>query len=252
MNDIRKRRNWEKFFDSHAPAYMDNIFTKNTEFEVEFLLKELDLPPRSTILDIGCGTGRHSVGLASRGLKMTGVDLSSGMLAEAQKAADKAGVSLELIHADATKVTFEKKFDAAICLCEGSFGLLGRDDDPLEHDLATLKRISAALRPGAKLILGALSGTKKIREYSNDDVASGKFDPLTLVETCTMEYDTPEGKKSVEVKERGYIASELKLMLGLAGFDVINIWGGTAGNWRHGPLDLDEYELMFVAIKNNE
>jgi len=39
---------------------------------------------------VWCGTGRHSIELAKKGFKVTGVDISSGMLAEAKKAARKA------------------------------------------------------------------------------------------------------------------------------------------------------------------
>lgn len=249
MSDQSNKRRWETFFDHHAPQYMENVFTKNTAAEIEFLVKEFGLPQGSAILDIGCGTGRHTVGMAAKGYRMTGLDLSSGMLEQARQAAEKAGVEIELIHRDATKMSFDCQFDGATCLCEGSFGLLGLSDDPLEHDLAILKGISAALKPGGKLIMTVLSGTKKIREYSDADVASGKFDPYYLIENYTMEYETEEGSRTVEVRERGYIASELSLMMKLAGLNVEHIWGGTAGNWRHGPLELDEYELMVVATK---
>ena len=59
-------KSWQKFFDAHAPDYMGNVFTQNTEAEVEFVIEELGIPPGSRILDIGCGTGRHSVKLAQR------------------------------------------------------------------------------------------------------------------------------------------------------------------------------------------
>ncbi|UEC43101.1 MAG: hypothetical protein METHAR1v1_1080006 [Methanothrix sp.] len=53
-----------EFFDAHAPIYYDNVFTKNTLQEVDFLIEELALPPAGSILDVGCGTGRHSIELA--------------------------------------------------------------------------------------------------------------------------------------------------------------------------------------------
>jgi len=251
MSDRNETSRWETFFDHHAPKYNDEVFTRNTAFEVDFLIDELGLPEGSAILDVGCGTGRHSVGLAKRGYRLTGVDLSSGMLAEARKAAEAAGVTVELIHADATRMTFDRPFDAAICLCEGAFGLLGQHDDPLKHDMEILRRIHVALKPRAKLILGALNGAEKIRRFTNDDIRNGRFDPLALVETITMEYETPDGRKSVELRERGYIASELMLMMKLTGFDVTNVWGSTAGNWRRDLLDLDEIEMMLIAVRQS-
>ena len=70
-----------------------------------------------------------------------------------------------------------------------------------------------------------------------------------MTERNTMEFETAEGKQSVEVRERGYVPTEIRLLLRLAGFDVLNIWGGTAGNWGKRPLDLDEIEMMILSVK---
>ncbi len=66
MSKIAESNEWERFFDGHAPVYMDNSFTRNTVQEVDFILAELELPLKSCILDIGCGTGRHAVELAKQ------------------------------------------------------------------------------------------------------------------------------------------------------------------------------------------
>jgi 2-polyprenyl-3-methyl-5-hydroxy-6-metoxy-1,4-benzoquinol methylase len=251
MTEIDKNI-WEEFFDAHACGYMDNDFTRATKGEVEFLIEELRLPAGSSILDVGCGTGRHSVELARRGYNMTGVDLSGGMLEEARKAAEEAGVMLNLIKADATRMTFDRKFDAAVCLCEGAFALIGDDDDAYKHDMQILHNIAAALKPGAPFILETLNGLRKARQFNNDDVRAGKFDPVTLVETFTMGQDTPEGKKTFTLRERGYVASELILMMKQNGFEVSHIWGGTAGNWRREIFDMDEIGIMLIARKTSE
>ena len=246
------RNEWETFFDQHAPNYMDNTFTKNTREEVDFIIEELNLPPGSHILDIGCGTGRHSIELARRGYRMTGVDISTGMLNEAQREADKAGVKIDLILADASQFKSVKEFDAAICICEGAFGLLGSEDDPYMHELNILKNIHRALKPGGRLILTALNGMRKIRGATEEAIADATFDPLTLVETYPHDYESEGGEKSIIVRERGFVPSELFLLLLFAGFRVEHVWGGTAGNWNRAAVDLDEMEIMAIASKPSD
>jgi ubiquinone/menaquinone biosynthesis C-methylase UbiE len=246
---MSERKTWERFFDGHAVVYMDNCFTKNTPAEIDFLIRELNPRPGSRILDMGCGTGRHAVELARWGYQVTGVDVSSGMLSEAKRAAEKARVQVEWIKVDATKFTSGEAFDAAICLCEGAFGLLGPADDAVEHDLAILRNISAVLKPGAPFILTAANGYRLIRRYAQEDVQKGHFDPLTMIETYTMEYEVPSGKRSIQLRERGHLPTELAVLFRQAGFLVEHIGGGTAGNWGRRILDLDEMEIMVIAKK---
>ena len=246
---MRRRNEWEEFFDGHAPVYMENVFTKNTLAEVDFIIEELKLRQGCRILDMGCGTGRHSVELAKRGYSVTGVDISSGMLAEAKEAAGKAGVEVEWIHTDATQFKSGRLYDTAICLCEGAFGLFGKKDDPLEQGLSILRNINRALKPDSKLMMTVLNGLALVRKYKQEDVEKGVFDPITLGEVCPMEYDTPEGKKSITLRERGFTPTELRFMLGQTGFEVNHIWGGTAGNWGRRKIDLDEIEIMVIAKK---
>lgn len=237
---------WQRFFNNHAPHYMQNAFTRNTKAEVDFILKELKLKPGVRLLDVGCGTGRHAVEFARRGYKVTGVDLSMRMLAEAKRAANTAGVKVEWVHADATAFRLNKRFDAAFCLCEGAFGLLGLDDDPVEHDLRILRNIAQALKNDARFVLTTLNAFRKIREINQDDVEKGRFDLVNMVEALS-ELDVPEGKKKVKLREKSYTPSELAWLLREVGFEVEHIWGGTAGEWGRRKIRLDEIEFMIVA-----
>ncbi len=242
-----KKTTWQEFFDGHAPIYNENVFTKNTVREVDFVVEQLRLAPPASILDVGCGTGRHSVELARRGYAVTGLDLSVEMLVQAKAAAEAAGVHAEWIHCDAANFSLSKKFDAAICLCEGSLGLLGQADDPIGQPLSILCNISRSLKPQAGFLATVLSAARMLRAHSNDDVSAGRFDPLTLVESGEM--PPRDGLPAVAVRERGFVGTELRMLLLLAGLSVRDMWGGTAGNWGKRSLDLDEYEIMVVATK---
>jgi SAM-dependent methyltransferase len=238
---------WERFFDAHAPIYDGNAFTRSTAAEVEFLLEELHLPAGGSVLDVGCGTGRHAIALAGRGHAVTGLDLSSEMLARARQSARAAGVEVDWVQGDATRFAFPAPFDAAICLCEGAFGLLGPADDPIEQPLSILRNVARSLRPGAKALFTVLSAAPMLRRASPEDVAAGRFDPMTLV--ASTEMPPREGHPPVAVRERGFVPTELALLFRAAGLSVLNLWGGTAGRWGRRPLDLDDIEIMAVVCR---
>jgi 2-polyprenyl-3-methyl-5-hydroxy-6-metoxy-1,4-benzoquinol methylase len=247
-NVMTQKSAWEAFFDAHAPIYEDNAFTKNTTAEVEFLSEELSLQPGACILDVGCGTGRHAIALAKRGFAVTGVDLSSGMLAAAAAAAKGAGVEVNWVRSDAARLALPGRYDAAICLCEGALGLLGQSDDAIAQPLSILRGISRSLKPEAKAVLTVLNGAAMLRKCTNKDVKAGRFDPLSMVQYSA--HPPREGLPPVAVRERGFLPTELVLLLRFAGLSAVNMWGGTAGNWCRRPIDLDEMEIMIVARKD--
>ena len=127
------------------------------------------------------------------------------------------------------------------------FGLLSQQDDPIEQPLAILRNISKSLKPQAKALLTVLNAARMFRNHQNNDVEEARFDPLKLVES--NELSPREGLPAVSVRERGFVATELTLFCRLAGMTVLNIWGGTAGNWGRRTIDLDEIEIMVVARK---
>ncbi|MDQ1541122.1 MAG: hypothetical protein QOH29_1848 [Actinomycetota bacterium] len=60
--------------------------------------------PLGKALDIGCGTGDHAIELARRGWQVTGVDYVAQALDKARDKAAAAGVAIEYVEADATRL----------------------------------------------------------------------------------------------------------------------------------------------------
>jgi SAM-dependent methyltransferase len=247
---MNSQNQWEAFYDRHAPYYDRGAFTHHSVAEVDFLLDVLALPPGASVLDIGCGTGRHAIELARRGYRLTGVDLSSQMLREAMRKAAAAEVNVEWVHADATQYIAREPFDAVLCLCGSAFTMPDLEGDPLAHDRAILANIWASLRPGGPFVLTTPNGYRRIREVTDTDVASGAFDPATMVQVREDEFTIGGAQGRMRYKERLYTLPELIALLQAQGFAVEHCWGGTARRWARRPLELDEIEVMVVARRD--
>ncbi|TVP63226.1 MAG: class I SAM-dependent methyltransferase [Nitriliruptor sp.] len=238
------RSSWRRYFEAAAERYDEEDFTQATDAEVAQLRSLLDLLPGQRVLDIGCGTGRHAVPLATLGLQVTGVDLSPAMLERAAARAAAAGVELDLITADARHLPDHLGgFDVALCLCEGAFCLVADGVEPLAHDRAVLASIHRALRPGGRLVLTGLHAARLLAAWQRGE-PTGTLDLLTLTETSQHQLD--DGSV-VELREHYHLPDGLRTLAESVGFAVEAVWAGGAGYWRREPPTVDDFELMLVA-----
>lgn len=77
---------------------------ERTEREVDFIAGTLGEATERSVLDLCCGWGRHTIRLAQRGYRMTGLDLSAYHLELAQASAGEAAVDIEWIEADMRQI----------------------------------------------------------------------------------------------------------------------------------------------------
>jgi SAM-dependent methyltransferase len=114
------------FNDLYAENYDLVYQSKNYEREVEAvsrIMTQYGSGAIRTVLDLGCGTGRHAVLLAARGLDVMGVDQSEPMLARARERAAERKTSgkVELTRGDVRNLDLGRTFDAALMM----FNVLG-------------------------------------------------------------------------------------------------------------------------------
>lgn len=98
--------------------YYDLLYRhKDYQGEAEYIhsLIEKHRPGARTLLDLGCGTGRHASLLAERGYDVTGVDRSPDMLAEA-RARGAGGGRTEFVEGDLRSARLGREFDVVVSL----------------------------------------------------------------------------------------------------------------------------------------
>ena len=245
---------YEELFENYAQTYETEVFTKGTIGEIDFIEKEIKKDKSKKILDIGCGTGRHSIELAKRGHNVTGIDLSECMLEMAKQKAKVAKVKVEFIKADARYLKFEKEFDLALILCEGGFSLMETD----EMNYMILQSASRSLKDNGKLILTTLNGLfplyHSVKDFINSNSVDGKsqdntFDLMTFRDKSIIEITDDDGNtKKIKANERYYVPSEMMWLLKSLGFKKVDIYGCKLGAFsRDDKLTTEDYEMLVIA-----
>jgi ubiquinone/menaquinone biosynthesis C-methylase UbiE len=229
--------------DFMAEKYLDWGFTRGTKQEVDFLIAQLGLTQGARVLDIGCGVGRHSLELARRGLRMTGIDISPGMIDVARRTAEQEKLPATFVVTDARKLDYPQQFDAAICLCEGAFGLAGSIDNHME----VLKRIHRALVSGGRFLLTAIHALSAVQNPHGDQ---RRFDPYTCTATERITITNPAGQQRQEqIWTTAFTFPQLELMMQIAGFVVEAGYGCEAGSFAAKPLAAQDIEIMIIGSK---
>ena len=143
-----------------SPTWYEHFFTElpnefwrraaspeMTRADIDFLVDRLALKPASRILDVPCGSGRHSLALAARGHRITGLDISDEAITHARRAAADAGLDVTFKLADMRDLPRNGSFDAAVCM-GNSFGYLD-----LAGTQEFVAALAAAVRPGGRLAI---------------------------------------------------------------------------------------------------
>ena len=230
---MHKKQWYETLFENYGQQYDNEIFTQGTMGECDFLEKEINYNKESKIIDIGCGTGRHSIELSKRGYDITGIDLSEAMLQRAREKAEQNGLQVEFLRYDARNLPFENQFDLAIMMCEGGFSLMETD----EMNFTILQNISKSLKHKSKFIFTTLNGLfplfHSINEFHAEGVVEGNaqynsknFDLMTFRDYNITKFVDDNGEeKELECNERYYVPSEITWLLKMLRFTNVEMFG---------------------------
>jgi 2-polyprenyl-3-methyl-5-hydroxy-6-metoxy-1,4-benzoquinol methylase len=120
-------------FDNISLAYDNSIdWDSRLKREIPFLVSLIKNKQNPCVLDLACGSGRHSIALASQGAEVTGIDSSKSMIQAAELHAKERGVTPQFIVTEMESIgsVVEGPFDLIICL--GNSLALVNDIDSLK------------------------------------------------------------------------------------------------------------------------
>lgn len=142
---------WDAAF---GPAYL-LVYPHRDDAEalanVGGVLAALGVGANARVLDLGCGEGRYARALAARGCRVTGVDTSDALLAEARRRSPGLPGTPTYVRADMRALPFAAQFDAVVSL----FTSFGYFDDPAD-DARALGEVARVLVPGGRFLLDFL------------------------------------------------------------------------------------------------
>jgi len=167
------------YADAYDHLYRDKDYNLECNF-IEEVFRRYDCRPR-TILDLGCGTGGHSIILAEKGFDVTGVDRSADMLNIARRKARESGAEVEFIEGDLRNIVIGRKFDAVISM----FAVMGYQIS--NADVAAFcKQAGDVLVPGGIFLFDCWHGPAVLHERPGPR---------------TKEVETEDGRKITRITE---------------------------------------------------
>jgi SAM-dependent methyltransferase len=196
---------------------------------------------RRRLLDVTCGPGLYAAEFGRQGVHVTGIDFGPASVEYARKLC--AGLPCEIVSGDVRQMDFAgRDFDAAIYLY-GQFTVL----QPAES-ADVLRRIRAALKPGAPLLIEILADDRFDKKnntwwYTDHRGLWGDFPFLHLGERTwdaeqraaierfyIINLQTGE-MQSYGLSDQAYSVEQMTAMLRKAGFDAVQTypaWDGLA------------------------
>jgi SAM-dependent methyltransferase len=240
--------------------------------ELPFFLKQIARFGQP-VLDVACGTGRLLLPLVRAGIDVDGCDLSNDMLYHCRKKAASEGFSPGLYTQPMHAFDLPRRYKT-IYICD-SFGLSGSR----ANDLETLRRCHAHLMDDGALLVNIEAeyttaddwnqwlsehrrtlpepwpeeGSRRVAADGSEHVSRFRMvqvDPLEQSFTRQVRLEkwmagTLVASEEYTLRGNTYFKSELLLMLQVAGFREIAVYG----DYIDAPATAEHRELVFIARK---
>jgi SAM-dependent methyltransferase len=246
---------FEKYAEYYDLFYAEKDYAAEAQYILDLARRFGDEP--GSVLDMGCGTGRHLAEFAKRGVRCAGFDRSEEMLKSARERI--AGTGAIVSSGDVISFRDGAKYDLVVSL----FAVMGYMIENTDL-VASFRTAAAHLDPGGLFIFDGWFGpavlstspVKRRHEYQcNGETvvreATPTFDPVQQV--VTVRYDLSVVESGLSARHwvenhsmRPMFPRELSIVASLAGMEIIHSCPFLSPD---GQLTLDTWNATFVARK---
>lgn len=250
---MRPMADWydnDAFWEETGPALFTEERWQAAVPEVQQILELVKVPPGATVLDMGCGVGRHAIEFARHGYRVTGVDRTAKYLREAKNKAGEQGLDVEWVEADMRRFRRDGAFDLAVSMLT-SFGYFPNAAD----DRRVAENLFASLQPGGVFVMDLMGKEVLARQFRRQDWQEQPDGTMLLEQrsvkdgwgTLEMRWIVIRGEdiRQHRFELRLYSAAELQALLEGIGFVDVTAYGSVKGT----PYDDNAERLVLAAWK---
>jgi SAM-dependent methyltransferase len=243
------------YAEAFDAASAEMAWTDRTGPEIDRVANILQPQGGERILDLACGSGRHSLELRRRGFGVVGADISTDLIEIARREAAEAGLDVSFVRADLRGLDHDAEFDFVLNLNDGAIGYLESDAE----NLRTFEVISRALRPGGRNLLqlpNVLYARERLPQRSWIPASSmvelvehrwnkkakrleGRMVALRFGEVL-------EGLDGIEFSQRLYSVDELRDIYASVDMELLRVYNGSG---RPKEPKASQFEVFVEARK---
>ncbi len=236
---------WQRFY----ACMFDEASFALAQQQIPQLLSLINTDVQS-VLDLGCGPGRHCLPLAKMGFAVCGIDSSEYLLAIAKQKAKKLKLNINFIQADMRQCQLAPEVDLIVNM----FNSFGYFKTP-EQNQQLIVNAYNKLKPRGTLLIDTVGKETLARimqpvhlsEYDNGDIRIERPLLIDNMQIFSNQWILIQGDKAYTYEYQHYVytAVELSQMCQQAGFKSIHIYGSLLGE----DYDLNSERLVVVAQK---
>ncbi|WP_107724566.1 class I SAM-dependent methyltransferase [Desmospora activa] len=215
----------ESFGEDYLLVYKHRS-RRRADREIEAVVRWLQLKQGTSLLDLCCGTGRHSIPLHRHGFCVTGVDLSPVLLQVAEEEAE--GLDISFHQGDMRDLPFQdNQFDGLVNLFT-SFGYFADD----RENERVLREIARVVKPGGRFVIDYLNhavvkeGLVPQSERMEEEVVirEKRWTEEGFVKK-EIEVEDNEGKRRYLERVKLYTREQMETMMTAAGLVIEKVKG---------------------------